>query len=86
MFRRSLTIATVALLATGLTAGAATASPSRVRLLGEQIVPFNLPFQGTTVGGLSAIDRDPRTGQYVLISDDRSVWQAQLAPSSQVQL
>jgi hypothetical protein len=72
MFRRSFTIAAVALLATGLTAGAATASPARVRLLGEQIVPFNLPFQGTTVGGLSAIDRDPRTGQYVLISDDRS--------------
>lgn len=72
MFRRSLTIAAVAVLATGLTAGAATASPSRVRLLGEQIVPFNLPFQGTTVGGLSAIDRDPRTGRYVLISDDRS--------------
>jgi hypothetical protein len=72
MFGRSFTIAVVALLATGLTAGAAAASPSRVRLLGEQIVPFNLPFQGTTVGGLSAIDRDPRTGQYVLISDDRS--------------
>ncbi|GAA3430427.1 esterase-like activity of phytase family protein [Kutzneria kofuensis] len=72
MFRRSLTIAAAALLATGLTAGAAVAGPAEVRLLGEQIVPFNLPFQGTTVGGLSAIDRDPRTGQYVLISDDRS--------------
>ncbi len=72
MFRRSFAIAATVVLATGLTAGAAAASPSRVRLLGEQIVPFNLPFQGTTVGGLSAIDRDPRTGQYVLISDDRS--------------
>jgi hypothetical protein len=72
MFRRSLALAAVAVLATGLTAGAAAASPSRVRLLGEQIVPLNLPFQGTTVGGLSSIDRDPRTGQYVLISDDRS--------------
>jgi hypothetical protein len=72
MFGRSFTIAAAALLAAGLTAGAAAASPSRVRLLGEQIVPFNLPFQGTTVGGLSAIDRDPRSGQYVLISDDRS--------------
>jgi hypothetical protein len=32
-------------------------------------------FQGTTVGGLSGIDRDPRTGRYVLISDDRSALQ-----------
>jgi len=48
MFGRTLTIATAALLAAGLTAGVAAASPSRVRLLGEQIVPLNLPFQGTT--------------------------------------
>ncbi|AXB48924.1 esterase-like activity of phytase family protein [Amycolatopsis albispora] len=43
----------------------------RVRLVGEQIVPHGLVFDGTTVGGLSSIDRDPRTGEYVLISDDR---------------
>jgi hypothetical protein len=46
-----------------------------VRFLGEQIVPNGLAFDGTTVGGLSSIDYDPRAGQYVLISDDRSAIQ-----------
>ncbi|WP_033291424.1 esterase-like activity of phytase family protein [Amycolatopsis jejuensis] len=50
----------------------ADAAPRPVRLLGEQIVPHNLQFQGTTVGGLSSIDFDPRTGGYALICDDRS--------------
>ncbi|MFE7798288.1 esterase-like activity of phytase family protein [Nocardia sp. NPDC057440] len=43
-----------------------------VRLLGARVVPHNLDFDGTTVGGLSGIDFQPRTGEYVLISDDRS--------------
>ncbi|MFC8047625.1 esterase-like activity of phytase family protein [Nocardia sp. NPDC057353] len=51
------------------TAGAA---PAPVRLLGEQVLPFGLEFDGTTVGGLSGIDFAARTGEYVLISDDRS--------------
>lgn len=51
------------------TAGAA---PPTVRLLGEQVLPFGLEFDGTTVGGLSGIDFAARTGEYVLISDDRS--------------
>jgi hypothetical protein len=60
-----------------LAAPAATASERThsVRLLGEQIVPNALPFQGTTVGGLSSIDYDPRTGGYALICDDRSALQ-----------
>ena len=44
----------------GLLAGPpAEAAPRPIRLLGEQIVPLNLPFEGTTVGGLSSIDYDP---------------------------
>lgn len=31
-----------------------------------------MAFQGTTVGGLSAISYDARTGTYYVISDDRS--------------
>jgi hypothetical protein len=65
----------VAALAVGLlSAPAAQASQPGVRLLGEQIIPAGM-FQGTTVGGLSGIDRDARTGGYVLISDDRSALQ-----------
>lgn len=63
----------IAVLAASLTAVPAAASPG-VRLLGEQIISKGT-FQGTTVGGLSGIDRDPRTGGYVLISDDRSALQ-----------
>lgn len=48
---------------------------AKARLLGEKIVPHTLSFRGTTVGGLSGIDRDPCTGDYVAISDDRSVLQ-----------
>ncbi|MFD3532773.1 esterase-like activity of phytase family protein [Streptomyces sp. NPDC058664] len=49
--------------------------PLKARLLGEKIVPYKLDFQGTTVGGLSGIDRDRCTGEYVFISDDRSYLQ-----------
>ena len=60
-----------------LAAPAASASPGLhvTRFLGEQIVPNALPFEGTTVGGLSSIDYDPRTGGYVMICDDRSALQ-----------
>ncbi|MEV6329941.1 esterase-like activity of phytase family protein [Streptomyces sp. NPDC051909] len=47
----------------------------QARLLGERIVPYRLDFQGTTVGGLSGVDRDRCTGEYVFISDDRSFLQ-----------
>jgi hypothetical protein len=42
------------------------------RFLGERIVPPAMDYQGTTVGGLSGIDLDRRTGQYVIMCDDRS--------------
>lgn len=41
------------------------------RFLGEQRLPHRMPFEGTTVGGLSGIDRDPRTNTWYFISDDR---------------
>ncbi|WP_086818708.1 esterase-like activity of phytase family protein [Allokutzneria sp. NRRL B-24872] len=73
MRTRSLAAA-FALLAALLTPAVATAAPG-VRFLGAQVVPFKLDFQGTSVGGLSGIDYDPRGGEYVLISDDRSYLQ-----------
>ncbi|RSM84522.1 esterase-like activity of phytase family protein [Kibdelosporangium aridum] len=71
MSARIIAATAAAVITTGLLAAPASAGQS-VRLIGQQIVPNGLIFEGTTVGGLSGIDRDPRTGDYVLISDDRS--------------
>ncbi len=43
-----------------------------LRYLGSYEVPFNQPFKGTTIGGLSGIDYDSKSNRYFLISDDRS--------------
>lgn len=43
-----------------------------LRFLGSFEIPYNQPFKGTTIGGLSGIDYDSRNNQYFLISDDRS--------------
>ncbi|WP_245667985.1 esterase-like activity of phytase family protein [Actinomadura macra] len=53
---------------------ARTAAPEALRItrfLGERHLPHMMKFQDTTVGGLSGIDRDPRTGTWYFISDDR---------------
>lgn len=49
-----------------------TPKPIAFSYLGETELPNALQFDGTTVGGLSAISWDARTGRYLLISDDRS--------------
>jgi hypothetical protein len=59
------------LVATALAAFAAGAS-AQFNYLGQQTLPTGFPFAGTQVGGLSGIDRDPGTGMYWAISDDRS--------------
>ncbi|TDB82838.1 esterase-like activity of phytase family protein [Actinomadura sp. KC216] len=41
------------------------------RFLGERRLPHKMAVEGTTFGGVSGIDRDPRTGTWYLISDDR---------------
>ncbi|WP_144633691.1 esterase-like activity of phytase family protein [Bordetella genomosp. 13] len=58
--------------------GSARAQPAdahvmgTLRFIGEQRIAHKLAYQGTTVGGLSGIDYDPRSGNWVMISDDRS--------------
>lgn len=53
--------------------GTAAAAPTlSLSYIGQQIVPSGTQYQGTTVGGLSGIDRDAASGHYVAISDDRS--------------
>ncbi|MBF6335263.1 esterase-like activity of phytase family protein [Nocardia abscessus] len=59
-------------LASAPVAGADPAAAPSVRLLGEQVIASGQDFDGTTVGGLSGIDYSARTGEFVLISDDRS--------------
>ncbi|MEU8412461.1 esterase-like activity of phytase family protein [Amycolatopsis japonica] len=73
MSRRVLATALIgAVPLTLMAAPAAEAGHRPLRLIGEQIVPNALPYEGTVVGGLSSIDYDPRTGEYALICDDRS--------------
>lgn len=61
----------ILLLCSCLFAGAQT-SVGGLKLLDVYVVPHNLSFQNTTVGGLSGIDYDAKTGLYYMISDDRS--------------
>lgn len=53
-------------------AAGAARTVSALRLIGEQRLPWRLPFQGTMVGGLSGIDYDAARGDWVMICDDRS--------------
>ncbi|MBK7539928.1 MAG: esterase-like activity of phytase family protein [Myxococcales bacterium] len=45
---------------------------SALRLIGQQVLPRRMDFQGTVVGGLSGGDYDAASGQYVFLSDDRT--------------
>lgn len=45
---------------------------SELKYLNTYVLPHNLQFEQTTVGGLSSIDFDQQTGTYYMISDDRS--------------
>jgi hypothetical protein len=54
-----------------LAAAGAAAHAQALGYLGQQIVPSGQMFQGTTVGGLSGIERDVQTGRYLALSDDR---------------
>ncbi|MFG2729218.1 esterase-like activity of phytase family protein [Streptomyces canus] len=54
------------------TPAAAHDSAVRLDFLGERELPNAMAFQGTTVGGLSAISYDAKSGTYYVISDDRS--------------
>lgn len=45
---------------------------SKLNYLDTYVIPFNLKYNNTTVGGLSGIDYDAKNNLYYLISDDRS--------------
>src|ERR1700754_3442532 len=75
--RRIMAISAAFVVVSGGLTPPASAAPERrepiriTRFLGEQRVPHKMMFGGTTVGGLSGVDRDPRTGTWYFISDDR---------------
>ncbi|MFZ6773920.1 esterase-like activity of phytase family protein [Undibacterium sp. SXout7W] len=57
------------------TTGQMAALPHTVenlRFIGEQRIPLKHTYEGTVVGGLSGLDYDPRSGNWILESDDRS--------------
>lgn len=53
-----------------------TPEVSQLRLLHKFTIPYNMPYNGTTVGGLSGIDYDSARNVFYLICDDRSEKQA----------
>lgn len=48
------------------------ANISGLKYLDSYVIPFNLKYNNTTVGGLSGIDYDSKKDLYYLVSDDRS--------------
>lgn len=64
-------IAVAAILA-GCGGGEPDRSVASLRLLGEQRIPLKMAYKGSVVGGLSGIDYDAASGNWLLISDDRS--------------
>ncbi|MGI5503848.1 esterase-like activity of phytase family protein [Lentzea sp. CA-135723] len=67
MFRRLLLVPVML----GLFAVPAQAHGPEVRFLGQHVLPKGLVVDGTTVGGISGLDYDPRSRKWILISDDR---------------
>jgi 3-phytase len=86
MAKKSVLSGLLAVAIAAAAAAPAAAAPDEVRLVGETTLPHAMQFGGTTVGGLSGVDYDPRAGEWVLISDDRSdrqparIYTAQLTP------
>ncbi len=60
------------LISTGASINAAEFRSFTLSYIGQQIVPGDIRFKGTLVGGLSSLDYNPLTDRYLAISDDRS--------------
>lgn len=72
---RSLLFCTIVFLASCATFRQSTqpsAGITSLQYIGGYVIPNNLLFAGTTIGGLSGIDYDAKHEKYYLISDDRS--------------
>lgn len=49
-----------------------TADIKTLKLIGQYVIPYDLKYNNTTVGGLSGIDYEEKNKLFYLISDDRS--------------
>src|SRR5918993_2058291 len=58
---------------TGKIPGRTGKAISEIRFLGEYIIPYNVQFKNTTIGGLSGIDYDKENNLFYIISDDWSL-------------
>ncbi len=47
-------------------------APLSLEMIGEMVLPNTVTYKRTFVGGLSGLDYDPKTGEWVLISEDRA--------------
>ncbi|MQA37247.1 esterase-like activity of phytase family protein [Rugamonas aquatica] len=76
IWRRAISLLALSLLLTACAPMTTTKAPpesvASLRFIGEQRLPWRLQFQDTMVGGLSGIDYDAASGEWLLISDDRS--------------
>jgi hypothetical protein len=54
------------------TGGGAGHGVGSLRFIGEQRIPLKQDFRGTLAGGFSGIDYEPRSGAWVVVTDDRS--------------
>lgn len=84
------TLAVPALVLTASACGAPAAQPAEApptsappsaplqvtSFLGEHRIPPATQYSGTTVGGFSGLDRDPESGTWIVVSDDRSSQQS----------
>ncbi|KQV87191.1 hypothetical protein ASD15_28535 [Massilia sp. Root351] len=58
--------------AAAATPAAAERSVASLRFIGEQRIPLKQDFKGTSIGGLSGVDYDAASGNWLMASDDRS--------------
>lgn len=55
-------------------------SVNSLRLIGQQVLPRRLDYQGTVVGGLSGVEYDAANRRFIFVSDDRTTTDSPNAP------
>ncbi|UKT64054.1 esterase-like activity of phytase family protein [Pedobacter mucosus] len=61
-------------------------SVSSIKFLDDYVIPLNVSFKNTLIGGLSGIDYDSKNNQYYLISDDPSQYSFARIYTAQIEI